>query len=112
MSYYNRDDRLVESPVTDLGALLESLQPVPGSISRGLMRHYPALRITGRRYRDAREGMRVNKGGHRMQVVAYFSIHSDIWFPWVFGSAHPLRDYIRIRHNASVRLTALEIPVA
>jgi hypothetical protein len=99
LSYYDRDDSLVESPVTDLGALLESLQPVPGSISPGMRSHYPAVRVTGRRYRDVREGVAVDSSAHPMRVLAFFEIHSDIWFPWVFGSAHPQRDHIRMFDN-------------
>ena len=99
LSYYDRDDKLVEGAVTDLGALLESLQPVPGSISPGLRRHYPAVRITGRRYKDVREGVPIDNSPHPMRIVAFFTIHSDIWFPWVFGSAHPQRDHIRMFDN-------------
>jgi hypothetical protein len=99
LSYYDRSDQLIECAVTDLGAVLESLEPVPGCIAKGFMTHYPALRIRGRRYADVHQGVPVDLRADPLPVAVLIAIHSDIWFPWVFGSAHPLHDYRRMFDN-------------
>lgn len=99
LCHYDRDDRLVESIVTDLGAVLASLEPVPDSIPNGFMKHYPAVRITGKRYSDVDEGIPVDRSSRPYPVAALIAIHSDIWFPWTFGSAHPKADHIRMFDN-------------
>jgi hypothetical protein len=93
--------------VTDLGAVLASLEPVPDSIPNGFMTHYPAVRITGRRYSDVCEGVPVDNRANRLPVAVYLGIHSDIWFPWVYGSAHPECDHRRMfdNHELSSRHT-------
>ena len=99
LCHYDRGDQLVERVVTDQGALLASLEPAPGSIPNGCKTHYPAVRITGRRYADVREGVSVDQRARPLRVAAYIGIHSDIWFPWVYGSAHPEADHIRMFDN-------------
>jgi hypothetical protein len=92
LSYYDREDQLVERVVTDLGAVLASLEPVPNSIPNGCMTHYPAVRITGRQYAAVRRA-------NPLPVEVRLCIHSDIWFPWVYGWAHPECDYQRMFDN-------------
>ena len=104
LCYFDRDDRRVERPVRDLGAVLESVEPVPGSIARGFMTHYPAIRITGRRYTDVRERVFVDSHPHPLPVSIRIAVHSDIWWPWVFGSAHPERDHRRMFDNRDLAL--------
>ena len=99
LCYYDHADRVVERVVTDLGAVLESLEPVPNSIWTGFMNHYPTIRIRGRRYADVLEGVPVDKSAHPLPVAVLLGIHSDIWFPWVFGSAHPECDHRRMFEN-------------
>lgn len=102
--YYDRSDIQVEQPVTDLGALLAALEPVPGSIAKGFMTHMPAVRITGRRYTDVREGVIVDNRPYRPPIAFYIGIHSDIWFPYVMGAAHPNRDITRMFENLELAL--------
>jgi hypothetical protein len=99
LCYYDRNDHLVERVVTDLGAVLESLEPSPGDIGYGFMKHYPAVRITGERYQGVRNGCPVDSRAHPHPVAALIGIHSDIWFPWVYGSAHPRCDHRRMFDN-------------
>jgi len=99
LCYYDRADRLTESVVTDQGALLASLEPVPDSIPNGMMEHYPAIRITGERYSDVRAGVYVDRSAHPLPVEFRLCIHSDIWFPWIYGSAHPECDQRRMFDN-------------
>jgi hypothetical protein len=99
LCYYDRADQLVERTVTDLGAVLASLEPVPGSIAKAFMTHYPAVRIRGRRYTSVRQGIPIDRSAHPLPAAVLIAIHSDIWFPWVFGSAHPLHDYVRMFDN-------------
>jgi hypothetical protein len=89
LCHYDRNDQLVERIVTDLGAVLSHLEPVPDCIYHKYMAHYPAVRITGRQYRDIREGKRVDRSAHPLPIEVRICIHSDIWFPWVDGTAHP-----------------------
>jgi len=99
LCYYDHDDQLVERVVTDLGALLASLEPVPDSIPNGFMTRYPAIRIIGDRYVGVREGIPADNSTHPYPVAVYLGIHSDIWFPWVYGSAHPEADHVRMFDN-------------
>jgi hypothetical protein len=104
LCYYDRADTLIEQPVTDLGAVLASLEPVPGSIAKGFKTHMPAVRITGRRYTDVREGVTVDARPRRPPMVFQIGIHSDIWYPYVMGAAHPLRDHVRMFDNIELAL--------
>ena len=99
LCHYDRADRLTESVVPDLGALLASLEPVPDSIPNGMLRHYPPIRITGRRYINVCEGEPVNRGAYPIPVAFRLCVHSDIWFPWIYGSAHPECDQRRMFDN-------------
>jgi len=99
LCHYDRGDRIVESAVTDQGALLAGLEPVPNCIPNGCMTHYPAVRITGRRYTDVREGLPIDRSAHPLPLAFRLCLHSDIWFPWVFGFAHPEADQIRMFDN-------------
>jgi hypothetical protein len=100
MAWHDASDRLVQGPCTDLGSLLETLEPEPGSIPRGFMKHYPPLRITGPRLEEygkaSSEPMRYPEN---RPVTVRFAIQSDIWFPWIFGSAHPECDHKRMFDN-------------
>src|SRR5213078_2193866 len=97
--HYDREDHLVERAIHDLGAVLASLEPVPDVIPDGFMTHYPPVRITGRRYADVREGIPVDNRPYPLPVAVLVRIHSDIWFPWVYGSAHPDCDHRRMFDN-------------
>jgi len=99
LSCYDPADQRVERVVADLGAVLASLEPVPGSIPNGSMTHYPAVRVTGLRYTVVDGRIPVDNRPNPRPVAVYFGIHSDIWFPWVFGAAHPLRDLQRMFDN-------------
>lgn len=96
---YHADDGVVERVVADPGELLASLEPAPGSIPRSCMRRYPAVRITGRRYAEVGRLARVDRSRHPLPVAALIALHSDLWFPWVFGSAHPDADHRRMFDN-------------
>jgi len=99
LCYYDRNDRLIEGVVDDQGALLASLEPVPDSIPNGMMTHYPAVRMRGRRYTNVCEGVYVDRSPHPLPVEFRLCIHSDIWFPWIYGSAHPECDQRRMFDN-------------
>lgn len=99
MAWYAADDRLVEGAVADLGAVLRALEPVPGSIPDGFTTPYPPVRITGPEliYDEARTTL-VEPSVRRAANVR-IAIHADIWFPFVFGSAHPDADHRRMFDN-------------
>lgn len=99
LCYFDRDDARTERVVTDLGAVLESLEPVAGSIPDAFKMHLPALRVRGRRYTDVDEGTAVDRRSNPYPVAVLFEIHSDIWFPWIYGSTHPQCDYQRMFDN-------------
>ncbi len=99
LCHYDRNDLLVEHVVTDLGAVLSSVEPAPDCIPSGFMTHYPAVRITGWRYEAASEGTNVDRSVRPLPIEVRICIHSDIWFPWVYGSAHPEWDHRRMFDN-------------
>ncbi|MEQ1564735.1 MAG: hypothetical protein ABMA64_03770 [Myxococcota bacterium] len=89
-------DTPTEAWTEDLGAVLRALEPVPGSIPNGMTTPYPPVRITGWRYPTDAAGV-VTTGARRVRF--HVALHSDIWFPWVFGSAHPECDHLRMFDN-------------
>lgn len=97
LAYYDRADQLVEGRVVDLGLLLAELQPVPNSIS-----HYdrevgePPVALTGQHlvYEDGPP-----QRAPEEPVTFTVALHSDIWFPYVVGFAHPNRDLERFFDN-------------
>jgi len=51
------------------------------------------------RVADVRDGVPVDHSARRLPVAVLIGIHSDIWFPWVYGSAHPDADHRRMFDN-------------
>jgi len=111
LAWFDRDDRVVHGTTADPASILEALQPFPGShdcftVSR------PPVRVTGPRvsYPDGGSGAR--------PIRLRFALHSDIWMPFVFGSAHPLADHERHFDNRRLarehtpRLNAFLVEVA
>src|SRR3979409_114244 len=45
LALYDREDRVVEKAVSDLGAELKAMEPVEDVIPDGFMMHYPAVRV-------------------------------------------------------------------
>lgn len=101
LAFYDAHDELTESWVTDAGALLASLEPVPGSIAAPLSAHMPPVRVTGPSVPFAGEPPVAQRRADRPLAVR-FELHSDIWFPWVFGSAHPEADHLRMFDNRAL----------
>jgi hypothetical protein len=101
VAWFDENDQQVEGSVEDLGALLERLEPVEDSIPRGFMKRFPPVRVTGRRLLYAGEGQNLSPG---ISATVRIAIHSDIWFPWVFGSAHPLCDHTRMFDNRALAM--------
>ncbi len=91
LAWFDGDNQIIERPTDDLAALLAGLQPVPGAIDRKLIEPgYSPVAFSGLAlaYPDRREPARRPLGS------ASFSceLHSDIWFPYVLGHAHPSCD--------------------
>lgn len=99
LAWFDENHHLVEGKVEDLGALLQRLEPAEDSIPRGFMKHFPPVRIMGRTLVYAGEPAELQNLPHDIPVAVRIAIHSDIWFPWVFGSAHPLCDHKRMFDN-------------
>lgn len=108
VAWFDRDDALVETATADLGAVLRALEPVPGSIGDGFTVPFPPLRITGPRlpYDSAPPELAASQA--RRPIQLRFAIHSDVWMPYVFGSAHPLADHQR--HFDNRALAAVHTP--
>lgn len=87
LAWYSADDVVNEGRVADLGKLLASLEPTPGSIEL-------SNRVPGSPPVDMR-GSRISYAGSapspRLPYGEKISItlRSDIWFPYVLGHAHP-----------------------
>jgi len=107
LATWDAHDALAVSWVSDLGALLASLESTPGSIPSGLREHMPPVRITGRRLRFAGAPLVAQRRADRPLRVD-FELNSDIWFPWIFGSAHPESDHVRMFDNRE--LAAVHTP--
>jgi hypothetical protein len=104
LAWFDENDQQVEGKIEDLGALLERLEPVEDSIPRGFMKHFPPVRITGRRLLYAGDPPKAQNLPSSIPITVRFAIHSDIWFPWVFGSAHPLCDHKRLFDNRTLAM--------
>lgn len=102
LSMYDADDHIVERITADLGLPLRALEPVPGAIGEGFTRPFPAVRITGPRlvYTRTKDGYAL--ATPRRSTTLSVALHSDIWFPFVFGSAHPLADHVRMFDNRAL----------
>jgi hypothetical protein len=99
LAWYDANDRLVEGPCVDLGALLAELEPSPDCIPPGFMTHYPPLRVTGTRLEYGDTSPEPQRFSPTQSLEVRLAIHSDIWFPWIYGSAHPACDYERMFDN-------------
>lgn len=99
LSWYDRQDRLVEGDVADLGALLVELQ-AEGTLSRFDADSWAPVVVSGSRL-DYSSGSldRVID-----EQIMTFSIYSDIWFPFVLGRAHPSCDGQRYFDNRDLAL--------
>lgn len=104
LSWFDESDQQVEGECEDLGSLLENLEPVEDSIPRGFRKHYPPVRITGPKLVCAGDPPKIQNLPSGRPVAVRVAIHSDIWFPWVFGSAHPLCDHQRMFDNRALAL--------
>ena len=102
IAWFDRDDAIVVAPTTDLGAVLRSLEPVPGSVGDGFTVPFPAVQMTGRRLPYEGEPPRLAEAHARRPIEIRIALHSDIWFPYVFGSAHPLADHTRYFDNRAL----------
>lgn len=104
LAWFDGDGQQVEGKVDDLGSLLEGLESVEDSIPRGFMKRFPPVRITGRSLRYGGDLPEVQSLPSSIPVTVRVAIHSDIWFPWVFGSAHPLCDHKRLFDNRALAM--------
>jgi len=102
VAWFDREDNVQVGRAADLGAVLRALEPVPGSIGDGFTVPFPPVRITGRRLRYAGEPPAPNAEDTRRPTEIRIAIHSDIWFPYVLGSAHPLADQQRYFDNRAL----------
>jgi hypothetical protein len=96
---YDHNDEVSETEVDDLGRLLRALEPVPGSISQGFTRSYPPVRLIGPRLAFEKERDECVLITKLPDPAISIALHSDIWFPFVFGSSHPLADHQRMFDN-------------
>lgn len=102
LAMYDTDDRLVERVVADLSVPLRESEPVTGSLGEGFTRPFPPVRITGPKlvYMPARDGYALASPARSTAIR--IALHSDLWFPFVFGSAHPLADHQRMFDNRAL----------
>ncbi|NEQ54043.1 MAG: hypothetical protein F6K11_28580 [Leptolyngbya sp. SIO3F4] len=100
VAWFDASGKCVESVCSNLAIVLQNLEPIEGAIPAGFMKHLPPVRITGPRV-TYDNGSAVGSSKHIPDhpIMIYFAIHSDIWFPWIYGSAHPLCDYKHMFDN-------------
>lgn len=102
LAMYDASDHRVERVVANVGVPLRESEPVPGSLGEGFSRPFPPVRITGPKlaYTRARDGYALTSPARSTAIR--IALHSDIWFPFVFGSAHPLADHQRMFDNRAL----------
>ncbi|MBL8627491.1 MAG: hypothetical protein JNK64_39775 [Myxococcales bacterium] len=94
VSWYAKDGSLVDGVVSDLGPLLETLAPVPGSIPRDFMvAGEGPVTVSGPRIWYERD--RTTPTERPLSTTIAIATYSDIWFPFVTGAAHPWADFVR-----------------
>lgn len=99
VAWYDARDQLTEGLVDDLGQLLRTFGPFPISIPDGLMEFgSPPLRISGYRIVYTHAPLTASVSTQYPRTIG-FSLYSDIWFPFVDGSAHPWYDGKRLFDN-------------
>ncbi|MCA9676266.1 MAG: hypothetical protein H6708_32590 [Kofleriaceae bacterium] len=90
LSWFDRAGELTDGPVGDLGKLSRVLEPTPDSIFRIWKEMgVPPLEVYGGRIEY--QGTPLTPTARGRARAAVF-LHSDIWFPFVAGSAHPWAD--------------------
>ncbi|MBS1789200.1 MAG: hypothetical protein JST85_15855 [Acidobacteria bacterium] len=104
MAWFDGAGRRVLGACNDLGYLLQTLDPVEGSIPIGFMKRFPPLRVTGQRLIYAGSPPKLQNYRPTRSVTVRFAIHSDIWFPWVYGSAHPHCDHKHMFDNRELSI--------
>jgi hypothetical protein len=99
LAWYDERDQLTEGFVEDLGELLRTLEPVPGSITDGSMeRGLSPIEISGYEIEYVGEPPSSRLSTEYPRTIG-FSLFSDIWFPFVSGAAHPWYDGKRYFDN-------------
>jgi len=96
LTWYDRSNARTVGMVSDLGELLASLEPAPNTISKKLrIEGYSPVQLLGESIRYNSELKRTSKEA----MIFVISLHSDIWFPYVRGFAHPATDLTRFFDN-------------
>tara|TARA_B100000530_G_scaffold135289_1_gene84439 strand:+ start:96 stop:1271 length:1176 start_codon:yes stop_codon:yes gene_type:complete len=108
IAWFDGTGRLFESPVRHLELILEMDEPYVGAVD-GFREPVPPVRIFGPTWEE------IQWAAHRERsplVELEIVLHSDIWFPWISGLAHPLVDHRRkfdnrvLAHRHTPRLNA------
>jgi hypothetical protein len=82
--WFEDDGRVACGPATDLGTLLASLPDAASKIYRGWrVGSHPPVEIWGN------DVLREDLASKDVEANLYLHLHSDIWFPYVRGYAHP-----------------------
>jgi hypothetical protein len=84
LAYYEADGGVVETQITDIGALLRRLRADRLEYAYSSFRYGPALNIIGPRL-DFGDAAAIQKFLERGEVKITISLHSDIWLPWIAG---------------------------
>ncbi len=107
VSWYLTDGSIANGPVRDLGVLLGSLEPLPGSIPRAFMvAGEGPVTVRGPKIRYDRD--RRTLVSDPLSTTIAIATYSDIWCPFVCGAAHPWADFRRRFDNRE--LASLHTP--
>ena len=90
VAWYDNTGRHRETPVRHLELILEMDEPYENALE-GFREPWPPVEITGPDWNCIK---RAHEGGQHL-VELEITLHSDIWFPWINGMAHPLADHRR-----------------
>ena len=90
VAWYDNTGHHRETPVRHLELILEMDEPYENALE-GFREPWPPVEITGPDWDCIK---RAHEGGQHL-VELEITLHSDIWFPWINGMAHPLADHRR-----------------
>ena len=99
LAWYDNMGHYRETPVRHLELILEMDEPYENALE-GFREPWPTVYIRGADWDCIKSAYE----GGRPLVELEIALHSDIWFPWINGMAHPLADHRRKFDNRSLAL--------
>jgi hypothetical protein len=85
MAWFDQSSRVTEGYIGHLETILEGDEPYPGATD-GFREPWPNITLWGA---DSKRVQEAHSGTCDLPIQLRFQLHSDIWFPWIYGVCHP-----------------------